>query len=75
MSHSDLTAATATTDDHAGVPTLLYDGRQPRNGSIRCGVCEREDHETRLRCTRCGHGLGVPLAECVCEICLRGAPP
>lgn len=52
--------------------TPLYSNAQPRNRMVPCGVCQKPNHETRLWCTSCGHQMGVPLAECVCEACVHG---
>ncbi len=52
-------------------PTPLYAALWPRNGMVPCRTCQRANHETRLWCTACGHQMGVPLGECVCETCLR----
>lgn len=51
--------------------TSLYAAEPTRSGVVHCGVCKRENHETRVWCTACGHQLGVALAECVCEGCLK----
>lgn len=56
---------------HGVPPTLLYTIERPRNGYVRCGGCRGANHETRLWCTTCGHQMGVPLADCVCETCVQ----
>ena len=50
----------------------LYTVERLRERGVSCRVCQKQNHETRLWCTHCGHQLGVPLSECVCESCVYG---
>ncbi len=52
-------------------PMPLYEVDRPRNRMVPCRHCPQANHETRLWCTSCGHQMGVPLSECVCESCRR----
>jgi hypothetical protein len=54
-------------------PTPLWSAESTRNGVVICGVCQRANHETRFWCVRCGHAIGMPLSQCVCEQCLSSA--
>ena len=54
-------------------PTPLWPAEPTRNGSVICNVCQRANHETRVWCVRCGHAIGMPLSQCVCEQCLSSA--
>ena len=54
-------------------PTPLWPAEPTRNGVVICGACQRTNHETRVWCVRCGHAIGMPLSQCVCEQCLSSA--
>ncbi len=69
----DLEAAAIATHSNGTVTTKPYAIGRMRNRMVGCRHCHRENHETRIWCTRCGHGLGMTIETCVCENCLHAS--
>ncbi len=70
------TPAPAMAKARNGTGTVsLYTADSLRNAIVKCRHCQRDNYETRFWCTHCGHGLGMPMAECVCETCLKAQEP